>query len=122
MISKFANCKMTVEELDLYMYEHGLSIERYVMAMFKAKGNDVKCQNFYVPVQQTQESEILNSGILEMFKRVLTMKNDEDPSFWILIIDLDVKTITYSFENAKCYLIILEKALQIMSKNYLKKL
>jgi hypothetical protein len=63
----------------------------------------------------------LNSGILEMFKRVLTMKNDEDPSFWILIIDLDVKTITYSFENAKCYLIILEKALQIMSKNYLKK-
>ena len=51
MSSKFANCKMTSEELDLYMYEHGLSIERYVMAMFKARGNDVKCQNFYVPVQ-----------------------------------------------------------------------
>jgi|LauGreDrversion4_2_1035121.scaffolds.fasta_scaffold431424_1 hypothetical protein len=56
-----------------------------------------------------------------MFKRVKTMKNDDDPQFWILIIDLDVKTIVYSLENTEIYLIILERALLIMSKNYLKK-
>jgi hypothetical protein len=49
------------------------------------------------------------------------MKNDDDPQFWILIIDLDVKTIVYSLENTEIYLIILERALLIMSKNYLKK-
>jgi hypothetical protein len=56
-----------------------------------------------------------------MFKRVKTMKNDDDPQFWILIIYLDVKTIVYSLENTEIYLIILERALLIMSKNYLKK-
>jgi hypothetical protein len=60
---------------------------------------------------QTQESEIVNSGLLEMFKRVRTMKNDDNPEFWKLIIDLDIKTITYSVDNSKIYLIILEKAL-----------
>jgi hypothetical protein len=49
------------------------------------------------------------------------MKNDDDPQLWILIIDLDIKTIVYSLENTEIYLIILEKALLIMSKNYLKK-
>lgn len=60
---------------------------------------------------QTQESEIVNSGLLEMFKRVKTMKNDDDPQFWILITDLDIKIITYSVENSEIYLIILERAL-----------
>ena len=50
------------------------------------------------------------------------MKNEDDPSFWILITELDVNIVTYSFENAECYLIILEKAIHIISKNYLKKL
>ena len=49
------------------------------------------------------------------------MKNDDDPQFWIMIIDLDIKIITYSVENSEIYLIILEKALQVMSKNYIKK-
>ena len=85
---------MSVEELETFVYEHGHSIERYVMALFKAKGNEVKCQNFYIPIQQTQESEILNSGILEIFKKVLIMKNDDDPSLCNLIIEVDVKIVT----------------------------
>lgn len=50
MVNKFPNCKISLQDADLFIYEHGHSIEKYIITLFGGQGKDSKCITFYIPI------------------------------------------------------------------------
>lgn len=81
---------MTVPDLKDFLMQHKGMIERTLLMMLGVQTKDIRSHQIYYPIRRCVETESLNSGLLELFKRVHKGRKDEIKTLWDLIKGLKI--------------------------------
>ena len=90
MLSRYPRVQMTVPDLKDFLMQHKGMIERTLLMMLGVQTKDIRSHQIYYPIRRCVQTESLNPGLLELFKRVYKGRKDEIKTLWDLIKGLKI--------------------------------